>query len=840
MARAKRGGVRGKVKGRGGRSSGTSLRNSFIRSNSVDVPDPKFSHFSLREEARNTERHHSFWQSNSGLRHTKVHFVHGAEPTGSKGTDVPELEAQNVDIDPERIYDLSRVPDDAFAEMISRGEATRKDTREADDTSLITISQGKLEVLAEGIDDRHGTADGQFMVDLMGSRKHHDTGISAPFIRSPSPDSSEEIVVFAGRNRAGNAPSAMNTSVPRLKSKITSRSQTEAGQQLILDLHSRVPVVISDSMTGIEPSENVETQTNLGVLDPAFYQVNEKTSVIAENSSTSILNQSPITARLTKPEEPQRVPCSRKRRQRRNENTTAHDEDAIISDYIANIQENADLTNDFVKGSNNTDGVGRQKSHSSDADESQDVTEGSSPRKQLPNSSNKERDWGPLEVNDFDDLSTSQEVLEVVELILSKRERPGGLQYLIVWEGYSIDDARWIPISLLTTPDILEQIRLFEEDAERIEEYPAGSDDTSEKSVSSEDSDQETDEEEQDGAYEQDLLDRKVARMTDERLARLLAKQAELGINSDDLVIFDDDEDEVEYHEIAARRSPWKSRPRANLYKRPKGAFPSATLLADALDKDGYNGFDVMDHERPSLQKKIKGRRGALPFELSDTELEMAQYSAWDNDRHKKKVKKQEREELRAQGLLGKKNRNKADMKAKYTEGMTMDEVKEEIKGFLISRHESLPLPPMDKKDRKIVHEIANAFKLKSKSIGGGRSRFPVLYKTSRTTNFDEGALGMINSRMTHRRFIPRMDKGYKKGPVASRRSGGGFAGTAVSYRDGEVVGATAPELGMENRGRAMLEKMGWSTGTALGSVNNKGILQPVAHVVKTTKAGLG
>jgi len=38
-----------------------------------------------------------------------------------------------------------------------------------------------------------------------------------------------------------------------------------------------------------------------------------------------------------------------------------------------------------------------------------------------------------------------------------------------------------------------------------------------------------------------------------------------------------------------------------------------------------------------------------------------------------------------------------------------------------------------------------------------------------------------------------------------------------------------------------MLEKMGWSTGKALGALNNdRGIVQPVAQVVKTTKAGLG
>lgn len=148
----------------------------------------------------------------------------------------------------------------------------------------------------------------------------------------------------------------------------------------------------------------------------------------------------------------------------------------------------------------------------------------------------------------------------------------------------------------------------------------------------------------------------------------------------------------------------------------------------------------------------------------------------------------------------------------------------------------------MDKKDRKTVHEIANAFSLKSKSVGGGRTRFPVLYKTGRTSNLSRDSLEVIESRLSRRVFMPRMDKRAKRGPVVPRRGAGRAApgGAAFSYQDGEVVGATAPELGAENRGRAMLEKMGWSTGTALGASNNKGILQPVPHVVKTSKAGLG
>ena len=143
----------------------------------------------------------------------------------------------------------------------------------------------------------------------------------------------------------------------------------------------------------------------------------------------------------------------------------------------------------------------------------------------------------------------------------------------------------------------------------------------------------------------------------------------------------------------------------------------------------------------------------------------------------------------------------------------------------------------MDKADRKVVHELANAFNLKSKSAGQGNKRFPVLYRTSRTLAYVERTFDAVEARLA-RRFLPRMDVGGKKGPKAAR---GGFGNNnAAGYRDGDVVGASAPELGVENRGRAMLEKMGWSTGTALGALNNKGILQPVSHVVKTTKAGLG
>ena len=147
----------------------------------------------------------------------------------------------------------------------------------------------------------------------------------------------------------------------------------------------------------------------------------------------------------------------------------------------------------------------------------------------------------------------------------------------------------------------------------------------------------------------------------------------------------------------------------------------------------------------------------------------------------------------------------------------------------------------MGHSDRKLVHEMANVLRLKSKSSGDGKSRYPMLYKTSRTAEFNETAMSSIMKHLNSKRFLPRKDpKGSGKAAAIKRTRGNVGKTAGVSYHDGEVVGAAAPEIGIENRGRAMLEKMGWSKGTALGALNNKGMLQPVTHIVKTTKAGLG
>lgn len=157
----------------------------------------------------------------------------------------------------------------------------------------------------------------------------------------------------------------------------------------------------------------------------------------------------------------------------------------------------------------------------------------------------------------------------------------------------------------------------------------------------------------------------------------------------------------------------------------------------------------------------------------------------------------------------------------------------------------------MDSHARKVIHELANKFNIKSKSAGSGDQRRPALHRTLRTVKYREVYFEEVFAR-SGRKYFARPDVRPRGGPRnkgessgggrmnGGRGGGGGGKGAAFTYKDGEVVGASAPELGATNKGRNMLEKMGWSTGMALGAVDNKGILQPVPHVVKRTKAGLG
>jgi hypothetical protein len=290
-----------------------------------------------------------------------------------------------------------------------------------------------------------------------------------------------------------------------------------------------------------------------------------------------------------------------------------------------------------------------------------------------------------------------------------------------------------------------------------------------------------------------------------------------------------------------------------------KSTFASASAFADALELDPYYGFDIMDFSRPSLRKKAKKGSDHFNFDDIDDELEAEMLNAWNHDRLKKKSKKKEREQLRAQGLLGRR-KNDPELKIKYADGIGIEDLKSEIRLFILSPKNryvygllshvagenlaknsikcSLSLPPMTKHRRMLVHDMAHVLRLTSKSRGKGSLRFPVLSKTTRTPKYTPKTITKLDRVLSREKFGHRALKAWDNTGARPNKAKAGQGN--VSYMDGDVVGASAPEIGAENIGRAMLEKMGWSRGTALGATHNKGILLPVSHVVKNSKAGLG
>ena len=111
--------------------------------------------------------------------------------------------------------------------------------------------------------------------------------------------------------------------------------------------------------------------------------------------------------------------------------------------------------------------------------------------------------------------------------------------------------------------------------------------------------------------------------------------------------------------------------------------YTSATAFADALELDPYYNLDLMDRV-VSQRKKGKAKQHAPDMVFSDDEFGQHFEPAWHNDRQKKKARKLRREELRSQGLLGR-GVFYPDLKQKYSNEMGLDDLKTELRLFLLS-----------------------------------------------------------------------------------------------------------------------------------------------------------
>ncbi len=640
-------------------------------------------YLSLSEEARYTERHH-LWNSDLKLRHSRVAFVSAGTSSAEELTKAPQKKsAVSGDVqakDKETARATENQPNAPIVTLevpMAKMSLTNAPFAKASVSGASRSSEGSFpptsgqSQLGKG-DLNTGLSDDVFFTDLKGAGQCTHMGLLPPITsRSPSlaaSDSSDEIILFVGRKSSQSEPH--KTTNHTIDSGDMSE-RNELTQSLSLEpLHQPMATIIDDPIKDT-------TKGSTSAQEHTFPDQQTPTIPKPTVLHTQELGSGDLAS----------IPGKRRRGKRRNRQWQANEEAHILADYIANTNESDDLDG-FAK----VFGLNHRDLGGSDNAEWEDEETASTSEQQRNVPSKGLDEWDITDLQDFDEISTSSEALDNVERVLLRRQRPSGVQYLVVGQGHKVDDARWLSLAALNVPGADEKVRIFEEKQAETERL-RGECDSSEKSMSlDEQLALDVQEDMEDLEDEKDLVERRKVRVTDEQIARLLSKQEELGLGSDDLRLFDgggfDGGDEVEaqldgmWDEVVQSQDKTKSKRK----KRAQPSFPSATALAGVLDRDPYDGFDVMDQDRPSLRTKLKGRRRTLPMELSGSELELQMDMAWENDRSKKKKRKQEREELRAQGLLGKKG--KPDLKAKYTEGMSMVEVKSEIKDFLLSSME--------------------------------------------------------------------------------------------------------------------------------------------------------
>ncbi|KAM9938814.1 hypothetical protein OXX80_001699 [Metschnikowia pulcherrima] len=249
------------------------------------------------------------------------------------------------------------------------------------------------------------------------------------------------------------------------------------------------------------------------------------------------------------------------------------------------------------------------------------------------------------------------------------------------------------------------------------------------------------------------------------------------------------------------------------------------------------NQFDLAPTQ--TLKKKGKGKKQKLELgshlELELRESLMDQFQYQKQSRKEKKLRKKEKRQREGIELH--------DLSIKYDYSLHINEIKQEFEVFLHDAgRETMSFPPLDGHGNKTVSKLAGHYNMKCIRCGGnGLSLFMKVAKTKKTFRYIP-AYDSISYIMKQRPIFKRVDvKPRTQEEIAStdgKKDRRGPKSDAV-VREGDIVGGKAPEIGNNNIGRQLLEKLGWVKGEGLGAHGNKGISEPLTATVKRSKTGL-
>lgn len=242
---------------------------------------------------------------------------------------------------------------------------------------------------------------------------------------------------------------------------------------------------------------------------------------------------------------------------------------------------------------------------------------------------------------------------------------------------------------------------------------------------------------------------------------------------------------------------------------------------------------DRIQTDRPKKFKKSRPPDFGVEGELKDYLVEQ-----WLKSRESKRLKKAEREKLRAQGKLGRRGRKDRnpdaihDLFDKYEDQMTVDQCVLELDQFL---HDSpsnvLFFPPLDNNANWIIKQLVKAYYMKAQV----QNNCVLATRTRKTVGIVD--INTVQKFLGRRKLFPRIDKKLEKtftrGPRRERTP-------KMWIAEGHIVGEAAEEISNDNIGHQLLTKMGWKQGSGLGHELRTGISEPVMARVKKSKSGLG
>ncbi len=261
-------------------------------------------------------------------------------------------------------------------------------------------------------------------------------------------------------------------------------------------------------------------------------------------------------------------------------------------------------------------------------------------------------------------------------------------------------------------------------------------------------------------------------------------------------------------------------------------------IATHSLDQHGHGKnrkLDLPEDMDPELREMLVGK-----FE-----------SRVEGSRHKRRERE---EKVHGSALLGNEDQKSVSssdpyyMLKKYPYEMQIGDFRSELESFFMDdNRNSLRFPPMDTHGCMTLRDMSRAFHMKARKFGKTPECYIVSVKTSASKR-QPPDYREVDKLMNRRKLFFRSDAGLTKREkkeigqlVREIKSGGSKKGKkgAFTYSEGDIVGANASRIGPESIGRQLLVKMGWQNGEALGKEGNKGIIEPIAAVVKTTKAGI-